>query len=85
MYIRNPDVDVFAGLENLAQGKRYRAGFQTSHRHLIKQGLKLEIVVFVQQHDLHIGALGKALCDFQAGESGSYDDNTLFIGIGNIG
>ena len=54
-YFGDPNEDVGTALKKFAQWERNRTGFQTRHGHLVKQGLKLVVVVFIDQNHLIIG------------------------------
>ena len=73
--------EVFAALENLAEGKGDGAGLDAGRSYLIDERGKLVIVVAVDEHHLEIGVtqlVGQA----KASETASDDDHSLFIAFG---
>jgi len=76
-HFTHPDPDILSFLKNLPQGKGDAGGFNLRSGHLVKQGLKLMMVLFVNQNDIKHPFL-EMQNKLQAGEtSAGHDDHWL--------
>ena len=65
-------------MKDFTQGKGDGAGLKTGRCHLVKQRLKLVVIVPVNDDNL-VAAVFKTFCKFQACKAATYDDDPFFI------
>jgi hypothetical protein len=81
--LRDPNVDVLFPLKELTKRKDDTAWLQASHRHLVKERLKLVVVVLIDQDDLIVIA-AQLTGQLQPPEATADDYDALVWRFGNI-
>src|SRR5215472_9206987 len=72
-------LDVGVSAQGAAQIKSSVAGGQGRCRYLVEQGLKLVIVVLINQCDTHIGTGCELACTVEPGKAATDDDYVLHL------
>jgi len=62
-------------MKSFAEGKGDITGIQSCRSHLVKKGLKLVVIEFVQEEYLKSGLIIQFACQPQPGKACTYNDN----------